>query len=92
MEKRLHSSPGQACLGGRRRAPWCEDQGRALRQPGLSNAAGPAMAGPQVPLGTEMNLKMMGVGRRQGTEPEGERERDRETQTQVRDADRETQM
>lgn len=41
------------------------------------------MAGPQVTLGTEMNLKMMGVGRRQerGTEPEGERERDRETET-----------
>lgn len=95
MEKRLHSSLGQARLGGTRRAPWCEDQGRAPGQPGLSNAAGPAMAGPQVTLGTEMNLKMMGWGgdKRETLSRKGRgRETEKQRQTQVRDGDSETQM
>lgn len=89
MEKRLHCSQGQACpLGGTRRTPWCQDQRQALGQPGLSNAAGPTMAGSQVTLGTEMNLKVMGWGgdRRERLSEKGRgRETEKQREMQVRD-------
>lgn len=91
MEKSLHSSQGQACpLGGTRRTPWCQDQRQALGQPGLSNAAGPTMAGPQVTLGTEMNLEVMGWGgdMRERLSEKGrgrETEKQRQREMQVRD-------
>lgn len=53
------------------------------------------MAGPQVTLGTEMNLKMMGWGgdKRETLSRKGRgRETEKQRQTQVRDGDSETQM